>query len=129
MGFYPYAWHIPSARDHQSSHVLIDMGIAHVSHRANLDLSEHSQTGLTLLRDSLRCFAVRWFNQRSYHRTSIPRPSLASILNETGSDPVFLLVFLLALFEYIEVFYNRQRLHSTLNYVSPAAYEKQHQAA
>lgn len=35
----------------------------------------------------------------------------------------------LALFEYIEVFYNRQRLHSTLNYVSPVAYEQQHQAA
>ncbi len=35
----------------------------------------------------------------------------------------------LALFEYIEVFYNRQRLHSTLGYVSPAAYEAQHPAA
>ena len=28
-----------------------------------------------------------------------------------------------ALFEYIEVFYNRQRLHSTLGYRSPAEYE------
>lgn len=28
-----------------------------------------------------------------------------------------------SLFEYIEVFYNRQRLHSTLNYRSPAEYE------
>lgn len=27
------------------------------------------------------------------------------------------------IFEYIEVFYNRQRLHSTLNYQSPADYE------
>ena len=35
----------------------------------------------------------------------------------------------LALFEYIEVFYNRQRLHSTLGYLSPAAYEEKHQAA
>lgn len=34
-----------------------------------------------------------------------------------------------ALFEYIEVFYNRQRLHSTLGYMSPAAYEQMHQAA
>ena len=33
------------------------------------------------------------------------------------------------LFDYIEVFYNRQRLHSTLNYMSPAAYEAMHQAA
>jgi len=34
-----------------------------------------------------------------------------------------------ALFDYIEVFYNRQRLHSALEYKSPAAYEQQHQAA
>jgi len=33
------------------------------------------------------------------------------------------------LFEYIEVFYNRQRLHSALEYDSPAAYEKGHQVA
>lgn len=29
-----------------------------------------------------------------------------------------------ALFEYIEVFYNRQRRHSTLGYLSPHEYEK-----
>jgi putative transposase len=28
-----------------------------------------------------------------------------------------------AIFEYIEGFYNRQRRHSSLNYLSPAAYE------
>ena len=33
------------------------------------------------------------------------------------------------LFDYIEVFYNRQRLHSTLNHTSPAAYEQTHPAA
>lgn len=33
------------------------------------------------------------------------------------------------LFDYIEVFYNRQRLHSTLNYMSPVDYEAKHQAA
>ena len=30
------------------------------------------------------------------------------------------------IFEWIEVFYNRERLHSTLSYVSPDAYEKAH---
>jgi transposase InsO family protein len=28
-----------------------------------------------------------------------------------------------AIFEYIETFYNRQRLHSTLNYMSPVDFE------
>jgi len=28
-----------------------------------------------------------------------------------------------AVFEFIEVFYNRKRLHSSLNYMAPAAYE------
>lgn len=30
-----------------------------------------------------------------------------------------------AIFDYIEVFYNRQRLHQTLDYVSPVRYEEQ----
>jgi transposase InsO family protein len=29
-----------------------------------------------------------------------------------------------SIFEYIEVFYNNQRLHSSLGYVTPAAYEQ-----
>ena len=33
-----------------------------------------------------------------------------------------------AIFEYIEVWYNRQRRHSTLGYVSPTAYEQTHRA-
>jgi len=34
-----------------------------------------------------------------------------------------------AVAEYIEVFYNGQRLHSTLGYLSPAEYEERLQAA
>lgn len=32
----------------------------------------------------------------------------------------------LAVFDYVEVFYNRQRLHSSLGYLSPAAFEANH---
>lgn len=34
-----------------------------------------------------------------------------------------------AIFEYIEVFYNRQRMHSTLDYLSPVAYEAEQRDA
>ncbi len=34
-----------------------------------------------------------------------------------------------AVFEYIEVFYNRERLHSANGYLSPLDYELQHKAA
>jgi putative transposase len=34
-------------------------------------------------------------------------------------------VFDYAVFDYIEVWYNRQRRHSSLGYVSPAEYERQ----
>jgi putative transposase len=30
-----------------------------------------------------------------------------------------------SLFDYIELFYNRQRLHASLNYMSPLMYEEQ----
>jgi putative transposase len=33
----------------------------------------------------------------------------------------------MALFEYIEVFYNRQRLHSTVDYNTPYEYDQSHQ--
>jgi transposase InsO family protein len=29
-------------------------------------------------------------------------------------------------FDYIEMFYNRERLHSTVGYLSPAEYERRH---
>ena len=34
-----------------------------------------------------------------------------------------------AIFQYIETWYNRQRRHSTLGYISPAEYEAQLMAA
>ena len=32
-----------------------------------------------------------------------------------------------SIFEYVKVFYNRQRLHSTLGYLSPCEFKKQEQ--
>ena len=36
-----------------------------------------------------------------------------------------ILPILSAVFEWIDVFYNRERLHETLDYVSPVRYEEQ----
>ena len=55
-------------------------------------------------------------------RVSSPRSSASSCLTPTGrrarrrAPPVF---------EYIEVWYNRQRRRSSLGYLSPVAYELQ----
>jgi transposase InsO family protein len=35
----------------------------------------------------------------------------------------------MALFDYIEVFYNQRRRHSTLGLISPAAFERRHATA
>ena len=32
----------------------------------------------------------------------------------------------MAIFDYIEAFYNRKRLHSSLGYLSPQQYEERH---
>ncbi|MGL4230100.1 MAG: IS3 family transposase, partial [Casimicrobium sp.] len=34
----------------------------------------------------------------------------------------------LAIFDYIELFYNRQRIHQSLGYQTPAQFEAQHRA-
>jgi putative transposase len=35
----------------------------------------------------------------------------------------------LSIFDFIEVFYNRQRRHSTLDYATPVSYEQHHPSA
>jgi putative transposase len=37
-------------------------------------------------------------------------------------------VLCLVVFDFIEVFYNRQRRHSTLDYRTPVDYEQQHRS-
>ena len=49
----------------------------------------------------------------------------ATLKAETSQDYATRELARSALFDYIEVFYNRQRRHSTLGYLSPAAYEEQ----
>ena len=50
---------------------------------------------------------------------SIPRPRADGLAHETGR----------AVFEFIEVWYNHQRLHSHLDYKSPTEYEASSQNA
>ena len=56
--------------------------------------------------------------------------AMESFFHTLKTELVYLEVFRtrkeasLAVFEYIEVYYNRQRRHSTLGYLSPADFER-----
>ena len=56
------------------------------------------------------------------HRVQLqkPRADLQSAPFATRADAR------LVIFEYIEVWYNRQRLHSSLGYLSPAVFEQRY---
>lgn len=52
---------------------------------------------------------------------------IGTLKTECATEPFATrLVARQAIFEYIEVWYNRQRLHSSLGYLSPAAFERQY---
>ena len=48
-------------------------------------------------------------------------------VHTTDGDPALPVAEKVAIFDWIEVFYNRKRRHSSLGYVSPEAFESQYQ--
>jgi transposase InsO family protein len=76
-----------------------------------------------LAANGIRCSMSRkgncWDNApaESFFRT-LKRELIGKILFASHEAAV------LAIFEYIEVYYNRKRMHSTINYLSPEDYEK-----
>ena len=96
--------------------------LAH-SDRGSQYASEHYQR--LLARHGITCSMSR----RADCWDNAPMESFfASLKKELihGSDFATRAAARAAVVEYIEVFYNNQRLHSSLGYVSPAEYERQH---
>ncbi|MCZ7539019.1 MAG: IS3 family transposase [Anaerolineae bacterium] len=87
------------------------------------------QAGLLLLYDSLGAFWRRAESKRPCGNLT-PWPPLHTWLCFTHKCPDAPFATRAearrAIFEYLEVWYHRQRLHSSLGYVSPAAFEQQY---
>jgi len=119
--------------EHQESRLVVDAlemavqrrlpgeGLLSHSDRGSQYASEHYQRLLT--RHGITCSMSR----RADCWDNAPMESFfASLKKELvhGADFATRAEARAAIFEYIEVFYNRQRRHSSLGYVSPAEYEQ-----
>jgi transposase InsO family protein len=77
---------------------------------------------------SLTCFPRKspWY--RAFSR-AIVSAVFATVKKEEGERFPSYSDAKMALFDYIEVFYNQRRRHSTLGQISPAAFERGHRVA
>lgn len=95
-------------------------------------LLHHSDRGVQYSADGYQQLLRRWRVRCSMSRkgncwdNAVVESFFSTLKNELvhGSDFDSRAQAKSALFEYIEVFYNRQRRHSTLDYVSPTEYER-----
>lgn len=94
-------------------------------------LIHHSDRGVQYCCGAYRAQLERWGMVASMSRTgdcydNAPKESFwATLKNELLCGRAFTTKeqARAAIFEYIEVFYNRERIHSSLGYVSPEAFE------
>lgn len=94
-------------------------------------LLHHSDRGVQYACGEYRALLESWGMTASMSRTgdcydNAPKESFwATLKNELMSDRTFATheEARAAIFEYVEVFYNRRRIHSSLGYVSPEAFE------
>lgn len=101
--------------------------------RINLPLLHHSDRGVQYASAPYRALLKRHRIQMSMSRPGNPYDNAAceSLMSTLKNELIHRMEFLglkeltAALFEYIEVFYNRTRRHSALGYISPVAYENQ----
>ena len=96
-------------------------------------LLHHSDRGVQYASAQYRALLKRHGIQASMSRTGNPYDNAAceSLMSTLKTELIHRMEFrdikylTAALFEYIEVFYNRTRRHSALGYISPVAYENQ----
>ncbi|GGM16046.1 transposase [Deinococcus aerophilus] len=101
-------------------------GLLHHSDRGSQYASRIFQEALARLRakESMSRKGDCWDN-------AVVESFFSSLKRELFEDNIFenRMVARQAIFEYIEVFYNRQRRHSTLGYLTPHEFERQAKAA
>jgi len=96
-------------------------------------LLHHSDRGSQYASDAYRALLAQHDITASMSRTgdcydnAMKESFFATLKTECATEPFTTQAEArTAIFEYIEVFYNRQRLHSALGYLSPEQFERQH---
>ncbi len=124
-----------SIRQDMSRHLVIDALVMATGHRSpSAELIHHSDRGSQYTSDDFQQALTVSKIRPSMSGVgncydNAPAESWFATLKVECADKVFEshAVARTTLFEYIEIFYNRQRLHSQLGYLSPVEYEKQYQ--
>lgn len=101
-----------------------DEGLLHHSDRGSTYTCEDYQ--MMLARHGILCSMSR---QGDCHDNAVAESFFASLTKELGDRFPSYGDAKMAVFDYIEVFYNQRRRHSTLGQISPAAFEARHTAA
>jgi putative transposase len=101
-----------------------DEGLLHHSDRGCTYTCEDYQAMLE--RHGILCSMSR---QGECHDNAVAESFFASLTKELGDRFPSYGDAKMAVFDYIEAFYNQRRRHSTLGQISPAAFEARHTAA
>lgn len=121
-----------SMADHLRAELVIDaLGMATTTRTPSPGLIHHSDRGVQYCCGDYRAELESWGMVASMSRTgdchdNAPKESFWAILKkELMSDRVFATreEARAAIFEYIEVWYNRKRIHGSIGYVSPEQFE------
>lgn len=109
----------------------LDQAVTHRSPRPGLII--HSDRGCQYLSDKYRAEIERYgfLPSTSQKGSCYDNAAMESFFHTLKTEHVYLHQFktkeeaMVSIFEYVEVFYNRKRLHSTLKYKSPIDFENQ----
>jgi transposase InsO family protein len=96
-----------------------DAGLLHHSDQGSTYASEDYQR--ELIKNGIACSMSRKGN---CYDNAVMESWFSTVKSELGESFESDNVATAELFEYIEVFYNQQRLHSSIGYATPAAYER-----
>jgi transposase InsO family protein len=96
-----------------------DAGMLHHSDQGSTYASEDYQR--ELMKHGITCSMSRKGN---CYDNAVMESWFSTVKSELGENFESVDVAKAQLFEYVEVFYNQQRLHSSIGYTTPAAYER-----